>query len=231
MRSLFVCGTDEHGTPIKLAAAAANLPIQEFCDQEHVRQADLYRRFGLSFDYFGRSSSPENHALTQHFYRRLDAAGLIEERDVQQVWSPRDGRFLPDRYVIGTCPNCGSQDARGDQCEACGRLLDPPDLIQPRSAISGDTLLELRWSRHLFLRQPLLVERLRAWLGTRDRVASLRPLSFARSWLSQLHDRSPDRPSIPRIGVRRWTGSSKVFLRRAIAPHLRALSRVLWPLQ
>ena len=104
---------------------------------------------------------------TQHFYRRLDAAGLIEERDVQQVWSPRDGKFL-DRYVIGTCPHCGSQDARGDQCEACGRLLDPPDLIQPRSAISGDTLLELRWSRHLFLRQPLLVERLRAWLGTID---------------------------------------------------------------
>jgi hypothetical protein len=78
------------------------------------RQADIYRRFGLSFDYFGRSSSPENHGLTQHFYRRLDAGGLIEERDVQQVWSPRDQRFLPDRYVLGTCPHCGSSDARGN---------------------------------------------------------------------------------------------------------------------
>jgi methionyl-tRNA synthetase len=138
---LFICGTDEHGTPTELAAAAADLPIRQFCDREHARQADIYRRFGLSFDYFGRSSSPENHGLTQHFYRRLDARGLIEERDVQQVWSPRDQRFLPDRYVLGTCPHCGSSDARGDQWEACGRLLDPPDLIQPRSAISGHTSL------------------------------------------------------------------------------------------
>jgi methionyl-tRNA synthetase len=126
---LFICGTDEHGTPTELAAAAADLPIGEFCVREHVRQANIYRRFGLSFDYFGRSSSPENHALTQHFFRCLDAAGLIEEREVQQVWSPRDRRFLPDRYVLGICPHCGSPDACGDQCDACGRLLDPPDLI------------------------------------------------------------------------------------------------------
>ena len=208
---LFICGTDEHGTPIELAAAAAHLPAQEFCDREHVRQADIYRRFGLSFDYFGRSSSPENLALTQHFYRRLDAAGLIEERNVQQVWSPHDGRFLPDRYVIGTCPNCGSRDARGDQCEACGRLLDPPDLIQPRSAISGDTSLELRWSRHLFLRQSLLVERLRNWLGTR---AGWPPfvLSLAKSWLtSELHDRCITRDLTWGIPVPRSGFEGKVF--------------------
>src|SRR4029077_11042803 len=82
---LFICGTDEHGTPTELAATDAGLPICEFCDRQHARQADIYQRFGLSFDHFGRSSSLANHALTQHFYRRLDEAGLIEERDVQQV--------------------------------------------------------------------------------------------------------------------------------------------------
>jgi methionyl-tRNA synthetase len=208
---LFICGTDEHGTPTELAAAAADLPIRQFCDREHERQADIYRRFGLSFDYFGRSSSPENHGLTQHFYRRLDAGGLIEERDVQQVWSPRDQRFLPDRYVLGTCPHCGSPDARGDQCEACGRLLDPPDLIQPRSAISGQTSLELRWSRQLFLRQSQLIERLRAWLETRHGwppfVASL-----ARSWLtSELRDRCITRDLTWGVPVPRSGFEGKVF--------------------
>jgi methionyl-tRNA synthetase len=208
---LFICGTDEHGTPTELAAAAADLPIRQFCDREHARQADIYRRFGLSFDYFGRSSSPENHRLTQHFYRRLDARGLIEERDVQQVWSPRDQRFLPDRYILGTCPHCGSPDARGDQCEGCGRLLDPPDLIQPRSAISGQTSLELRWSRHLFLQQSQLIERLRAWLEARHGwppfVASL-----ARSWLtSELRDRCITRDLTWGVPVPRSGFEGKVF--------------------
>jgi methionyl-tRNA synthetase len=208
---LFICGTDEHGTPTELAAAAADLPIRQFCDREHARQADIYRRFGLSFDYFGRSSSPENHGLTQHFYRCLDGGGLIEERDVEQVWSPRDQRFLPDRYVLGTCPYCGSSDARGDQCEACGRLLDPPDLIQPRSAISGHTSLELRRSRHLFLRQSQLIERLRDWLDTRHGwppfVASL-----ARSWLtSELRDRCITRDLAWGVPVPRSGFEGKVF--------------------
>ena len=208
---LFICGTDEHGTPTELAAAAADLPIRQFCDREHARQADIYRRFGLSFDYFGRSSSPENHRLTQHFYRRLDVGGLIEERDVQQVWSPRDQRFLPDRHVLGTCPHCGSSDARGDQCEACGQLLDPPDLIEPRSAISGHTSLELRCSRQLFLRQSQLIERLRAWLETRHGwppfVASL-----ARSWLtSELRDRCITRDLTWGVPVPRSGFEGKVF--------------------
>jgi methionyl-tRNA synthetase len=133
---LFICGTDEHGTPTELAAADAGLPIREFCDRQHARQADIYRRFGLSFDHFGRSSSPANHALTQHFYCQLDEAGLIEERDVQQVWSPGDRRFLPDRYIVGTCPHCGAQDARGDQCEACGI---EPDMQIARIRLSDKT--------------------------------------------------------------------------------------------
>ncbi len=165
---LFICGTDEHGTPAELGAIAACQDVRTYCDEQHALQADVYRRFGLSFDHFGRSSSPQNHALTQHFYHRLDAAGLIEERLVRQVWSPADRRFLPDRYVLGTCPHCRFESARGDQCDNCGRLLDPIELSRPRSALSGDTALELRDSRHLFLRQSLLVDALKHWIATRD---------------------------------------------------------------
>jgi methionyl-tRNA synthetase len=186
---LFICGTDEHGTPAELGAIEAGEDVRHYCDTQHAIQADVYRRFGLSFDHFGRSSCRQNHALTRHFYERLDAGGLIEERSVSQVWSSVDRRFLPDRYVLGTCPHCGFAAARGDQCDTCGTLLDPADLVRPRSALSGDAQVELRASRHRFLRQSLLVDRLNAWLDTRTGwppfVAAL-----AKSWLtSDLRDR------------------------------------------
>jgi methionyl-tRNA synthetase len=208
---LFICGTDEHGTPAELGAAQAGQEPRAYCDEQHVLQADVYRRFGLSFDHFGRSSSAENHALTQHFYQRLDAAGLIDERDVRQVWSPADRRFLPDRFVLGTCPHCGFVNARGDQCDTCDRLLDPMDLVAPRSALSGETRLETRLSRHLFLRQSLLLERLQQWLGTRDGwppfVASL-----ARGWLTQdLKDRCITRDLAWGVPVPRPGFEGKVF--------------------
>ena len=136
---MFLCATDEHGTPAELAAAKAGKPVAEYCAEMHEVQADIARRFGLSFDHFGRSSSPQNHALTQHFAGRLEEAGLIREVSERQVYSNADGRFLPDRYIEGTCPNCGYDKARGDQCENCTKQLDPTDLIDPRSAISGST--------------------------------------------------------------------------------------------
>ncbi|KJC47076.1 methionyl-tRNA synthetase [Bradyrhizobium sp. LTSP885] len=186
---LFICATDEHGTPAELGAIAAGQDIQTFCDTQHTVQADIYRRFGLSFDHFGRTSSPQNRALTQHFYRKLDAAGLIEAREVLQVWSPADRRFLPDRYVLGTCPHCGDASARGDQCDHCGTLLDPPELIAPRSALSGDNALELRQSRHLFLRQSQLVAKLSAWIDSRTGWPPF-VVSTAKSWLNaELRDR------------------------------------------
>lgn len=208
---LFVCATDEHGTPTEIAAAEAGLDPRSFCDREHARQADVYRRFGLSFDHFGRSSAPSNHALTQHFYRRLDAAGLIDERIVPQIWSPTDGRYLPDRYVLGTCPHCGSDEARGDQCDGCGALLDPVDLIAPRSALSGDARLEARESRHLFLRQSALVDRLRGWLDTRSGWPPF-VVSLARSWLTDdLKDRCITRDLAWGVPVPRAGFDGKVF--------------------
>jgi methionyl-tRNA synthetase len=146
---LFMCATDEHGTPAEISALEEGLDVRTYCDRMHVRQKEVYERFGLSFDYFGRSSSRENRELTQHFYEKLNENGYVEEREIAQVYSPDDRRFLPDRYVVGTCPKCGYPSARGDQCENCTSLLDPSDLVNPRSAISGSTTIPIPRVRRL----------------------------------------------------------------------------------
>ncbi|MEE9388857.1 MAG: methionine--tRNA ligase [Paracoccaceae bacterium] len=179
---MFICATDEHGTPAELAAAKAGQPVAEFCAQMHVVQADLARGFGLSFDHFGRSSSPQNHALTQHFAGALADQGLIEEVSEKQVYSNTDGRFLPDRYIEGTCPNCGYDKARGDQCENCTKQLDPTDLIEPRSAVSGSTDLEVRETTHLYLRQSALKDKLDTWISSKADWPIL-TTSIAKKWL------------------------------------------------
>jgi methionyl-tRNA synthetase len=208
---LFVCATDEHGTPAELAAAEAGLDVADFCRREHAKQSELNARFGLSFDVFGRSSSPQNHELTQHFGHVLDRNGLIEERTVRQMYSTADGRFLPDRYIIGTCPHCGYDRARGDQCENCGRLLDPTELIEPRSAISGSTELEVRESRHLFLRQSQLVDELRAWLESKSDWPLL-ARSIGLKWLDEgLEDRSITRDLAWGVPVDRPGFEDKVY--------------------
>jgi methionyl-tRNA synthetase len=181
---LFICATDEHGTPAELAASEAGSDVVSYCERQHLIQADTYRRLNLSFDFFGRSSSPRNRALTQHFFRRLEQNGFIEERTLRQVFSVADGRFLPDRYIVGTCPYCGSDKARGDQCEACTRQLDPTDLISPRSAISGSADLEVRPTRHLFLRQTAIEGDLRGWLSSRLDWPPL-VASIAHKWLKE----------------------------------------------
>src|SRR5690348_2315383 len=109
---LYICATDEHGTPAELAAADAGLPVADYCREQHERQVEVYRSYRLSFDHFGRTSSPQNREMTQHFGRKLAEQGLIEEQSVKQVYSRADGRFLPDRYVVGTCPFCGDTGAR-----------------------------------------------------------------------------------------------------------------------
>jgi len=179
---MFICATDEHGTPAELAAAKTGEGVADYCARLHGEQAELARGFRLSFDHYGRSSSARNHALTQHLARRLGAAGLIAEVSEQQMYSPADGRFLPDRYVEGTCPNCGYDRARGDQCENCTKQLDPTDLIDPRSAISGSRDLELRDTRHLFLRQSSLRDTLDGWIDSQTGWPVL-TTSIAKKWL------------------------------------------------
>ncbi|MCF6305283.1 MAG: methionine--tRNA ligase [Rhodobacteraceae bacterium] len=179
---MFICATDEHGTPAELAAAKANKPVAEFCEDMWQVQKDIADGFRLSFDYFGRSSSKQNHALTQHLAGKLAENGLIEEISEKQVYSVADGRYLPDRYIEGTCPNCGSENARGDQCENCTKQLDPTDLINPRSAISGSTDLEVRETKHLYLRQSAMREKLDAWIDSQNGWPIL-TTSIAKKWL------------------------------------------------
>ncbi|MFN4173377.1 MAG: methionine--tRNA ligase [Pseudorhodobacter sp.] len=180
---MFICATDEHGTPAELAAAKAGKPVAEYCAEMHGIQAEIARGFRLSFDHFGRSSSPQNQALTQAFAARLADMGLIREVTEQQMYSVADGRFLPDRYIEGTCPNCGYTSARGDQCDNCTKQLDPTDLIEPRSVISGSTDLELRETKHLYLRQSAMKEKLAAWIDSKADWPLL-TTSIAKKWLN-----------------------------------------------
>ena len=215
---MFLCATDEHGTPAELAAAKAEKPVAEYCAEMHAVQTDIANRFGLSFDHYGRSSSPQNHALTQHFAGKLAEAGLITEVSEKQVYSNTDGRFLPDRYIEGTCPNCGFEKARGDQCEECTKQLDPTDLINPRSAISGSTDLEVRETKHLFLRQSAMRDQLDQWIDSKKDWPIL-TTSIAKKWLHDgdgLQDRGITRDldwGVPvKNGDQDWPGmEGKVF--------------------
>jgi methionyl-tRNA synthetase len=215
---LFLCATDEHGTPAELAAAKAGKPVAEYCAEMHSVQAEIARGFRLSFDHFGRSSSPQNHALTQHFAGRLADAGLIREVSETQIYSKADGRFLPDRYIEGTCPNCGFDSARGDQCDNCTKQLDPVDLINPRSTISGSTDLEQRATKHLYLRQSEMRQQLQDWIDSKTDWPIL-TTSIAKKWLNDgdgLQDRGITRDldwGIPvKKGDQDWPGmEGKVF--------------------
>jgi methionyl-tRNA synthetase len=215
---LFLCATDEHGTPAELAAAQAGKPVAEFCAEMHETQAEIARGFRLSFDHFGRSSSPQNHRLTQAFAARLDEAGLIEERVETQIYSKADGRYLPDRYIEGTCPNCGFESARGDQCDNCTKQLDPVDLINPRSVISGSTDLEPRETKHLYLKQSGMRGQLSEWIDGKTDWPIL-TTSIAKKWLNDgdgLQDRGITRDldwGIPvKKGENEWPGmEGKVF--------------------
>lgn len=181
---LFICATDEHCTPAELSALEANLDVSDYCHRMHEKQAVIYRRFGLSFDHFGRSSSPQNHELTQHVYQQLQANGYIESRATLQAYSNADHRFLPDRYVFGTCPKCGYAAARGDQCESCTSLLDPTDLLNPRSALSNSDDLDFRPTQHLFLKLDALTDDIRTWIAEHPNWPTLTK-SIAHKWLDE----------------------------------------------
>ena len=186
---LAICATDEHGTPAELAAAEAGIPVEQYCAEQYEVQRDLGERFGLSWDHFGRTSRPQNRALTEHFAARLCAQGFTAVRSTPQVYSIADGRFLPDRYVLGTCPNCGFERARGDQCEQCGKQLEPTELIGPRSAVSGSDQLEVRESAHVFMLQSALAPRIREWVDAQGDWPQL-TRSIAEKWLDEgLQDR------------------------------------------
>ncbi|MCU9847752.1 methionine--tRNA ligase [Defluviimonas sp. WL0024] len=215
---MFICATDEHGTPAELAAAKTGEPVADYCARMHEVQAELAKGFRLSFDHYGRSSSERNRRLTQHFAGKLAENGFIEEVTEKQVFSHADNRFLPDRYIEGTCPNCGYERARGDQCENCTKQLDPTDLINPRSAISGSTDLEVRETKHLYLRQSALKDEIDVWIDSQTDWPVL-TTSIAKKWLHDgdgLQDRGITRDLFWGVPVRKgdqdWPGmEGKVF--------------------
>ncbi|WP_270728466.1 methionine--tRNA ligase [Shimia sp. Alg240-R146] len=215
---LFLCATDEHGTPAELAAAKAGKDVADYCAEMHDVQAKIAEGFRLSFDHYGRSSSPQNHALTQHFAGRLADMGLIREVSEKMIYSNADGRFLPDRYIEGTCPNCGFESARGDQCDNCTKQLDPTDLINPYSTISGSTDLEERETKHLFLCQSQMREKLQTWIDSKTDWPVL-TTSIANKWLNDgdgLQDRGITRDLDWGVAVKKggedWPGmEGKVF--------------------
>ncbi len=187
---LYICATDEHGTPAELAAQKDGVPVQAYCDEQHEIQRAAGEGFTLSYDHFGRSSSSQNAALTQHFAHVLEERGLLEERTEKQVYSIDDGRFLPDRYVEGTCPHCDFEKARGDQCDNCGRLLDPIELKNPYSAVSGSTNIEIRDTTHLYLLQSKMQDDIRGWVEASTEWPQLAK-SIALKWLDEgLQDRA-----------------------------------------
>lgn len=172
---LFVCGTDDHGSTSELAAAKAGKPIQEFLSELHAKQKATLTRYGISLDTYSGTSRPECfpiHAkLSQDLLTRLHGNGLLEKRTSKQWYDPKVGRFLPDRFVRGTCPNpkCGAADAFSDECDICGHQHEPTELINPRSALSDATPV-MRDTAHWWLDMWKVSDALRVWLQGKEKT-------------------------------------------------------------
>jgi methionyl-tRNA synthetase len=161
--TLYICGTDEYGTATETKALEEGITPRELCDRYHAIHRDIYDWFAVSFDKFGRTSVPVHTEITQHIFTKLHENGFINERTLSQPYCEKDQRFLADRYVLGTCPHCRYPDARGDQCEQCGKLLDPTELIGPRCSVCSTTPV-IRETRHLFIDLMAILPKLRTWI-------------------------------------------------------------------
>ena len=160
----FVCADDTHGTPIMLAAEKAGVTPEAFIAGIQASHERDFAAFGVAFDHYDSTNSPANRELTESFYARLEAAGHIGRRSVAQFYDPAKGMFLPDRYIKGICPNCGTADQYGDNCESCGATYAPTDLKEPKSVLSGATP-EMRDSEHFFFEVGRFEPFLRDWLA------------------------------------------------------------------
>lgn len=164
---LMVSGSDANGTPITVKADELGVTPQEVVDRYHPEFLDYWKQLGISFDLFTTTMTDNHHRVTQDFFLTLIDNGYVTKGISLQFYDPEAERFLPDRYVEGTCPHCGYTDARGDQCDNCGRTLDPTDLIDPRSKLSG-AAPEQRETEHYFLDLPAFKTRLTDWLNSKD---------------------------------------------------------------
>ncbi len=182
----FVCADDTHGAPIMLKAEAEGVTPRELVARIAATRPRHLQGFHLSFDHWHSTDSPENVELSQDIYRRLAAGGLVYAKPVEQFYDPVKAMFLPDRYIKGSCPKCGTRDQYGDACESCGSTYAPTDLVEPYSTLTG-ARPELRQSEHLFfqLSAPRIVAFLKRWTAAPGRGQALQPevLNKIREWL------------------------------------------------
>jgi methionyl-tRNA synthetase len=192
---LFLCGSDEHGVPITITADKEGVPPQTIVDRFHQRNKDAFERFGMSFDNYSRTSLPLHHDTAREFFTDFHNRGILREKQEQQFFDAKARKFLPDRYVEGTCPVCGNPDARGDQCEKCGTYLSPLQLISPRSKITGETP-EVRQTTHWYFPLGEYQSRLEAYIREKSSAETWREnvLNYCRGWFATgLQDRAVTR--------------------------------------
>ncbi|MBN2478136.1 methionine--tRNA ligase [Candidatus Micrarchaeota archaeon] len=184
--TLFICGTDEYGTATETKAIEENCTPQEICDKYHKLHRDIYEWFEISTDSFGRTSTPKHTEITQDIFLGLYSNGYITEEEVEQPFDEKAGISLADRYIIGTCPFCGFEDARGDQCDKCGKLLSFNELLNPKSRITGTTPV-LKKSKHLFIDLPKIQNELESWIdkSSKEGFWSENSYNIAKSWLKE----------------------------------------------
>ncbi|MFQ5863776.1 MAG: methionine--tRNA ligase [bacterium] len=162
---VYICGSDEHGVPITIRAEQEGVSPQEVIDKFHEINKASFKRFGMSFDNYSRTSLPIHHETAQEFFLDLHKKGILKRKKDQQFYDEEAGMFLPDRYVEGTCPNCSYPEARGDQCESCGTYLNQTDLLNPKSKISGKTPI-IRETFHWYFPLGQFQDKLKAYIDS-----------------------------------------------------------------
>ena len=192
---LYVCGSDEHGVPITITAEKEGLTPQDIIDRYHNMNKDAFEKFGMSFDIYSRTSLPEHHKTAQEFFLNFYNQGLLNEKKTFQFYDEKVKMFLPDRYVEGTCPKCGYEEARSDECEKCGALYDPSELINPKSKITGETP-SLKETSHWYFPLGNFQERLEAYVKERSEKYGWKDnvLQYCNGWFKDgLRDRAVTR--------------------------------------
>ncbi len=211
--TLYVCGTDEYGTATETRAIEMHKTPRELCDYYYAQHVDIYNWFDIAFDKFGRTSNEECTEITQSIFLDLDKNGYIKEHTNKQLFCPHCNMFLADRFVRGTCPKCGYEDARGDQCEKCGSLLDPTDLKNPRCSTCGATP-EIRETRHLYIDLPSISSKLDEWMtkASKEGRWSENAIKITKAWIRDgLNERAITRDLKWGIPVPKPGYENKVF--------------------
>ena len=202
---LMVSGTDEHGTPILVAADGAGVSARELADRNNRLIVEDLVALGLSYDLFTRTTAGNHYRVVQDMFATVRDNGYMIEQVTRAAISPSTGRTLPDRYIEGTCPICGAEGARGDQCDNCGNQMDPTELINPHSRINGETPKFVE-SVHYFLDLPALADALSAWLDEREQSGTWRPnvIKFSKNFLEDIRPRAMTRDIDWGIPVPGW---------------------------